>query len=249
MDKTKDLEKLKKNTKEAEDSFDFSFNLDEMTAAGLQFGHKTSKVHPKMQQYISGARNAIHIVDVEKSAQKLKEALIFIKQVVSDGKTILFIGTKIQVKALVKEIAMECGFPYVNERWLGGTFTNFEIIKKRVAYFNDLIDKKQKGELEKYTKKERLQIDRKLEDLEKKFGGIKVMDKLPNIIFVLDIKKDLIAVKEAKAKGIKVVGISDTNTNPELLDYAIPANDDAVSSAKYILEKVKEVVLANKSKI
>ena len=136
--------------------------------------------------------------------------------------------------------------PYVAERWLGGTFTNFEVIKKRIEYFKDLGKKKTEGELEKYPKTEKAKIDRKLRNLELKFGGIKNLEKLPDAIFVLDIKKDAAAVKEAKMKGIKVIGIADTNVDPTLADFPIPANDDAISSVKYILDKVKEVILKTK---
>jgi len=136
--------------------------------------------------------------------------------------------------------------PYVAERWLGGTFTNFEVIKKRIEYFKDLEKKKTEGELEKYPKTEKAKIDRQLRNLELKFGGIKNLEKLPDAIFVLDMKKDAAAVKEAKMKGIKVIGIADTNVDPTLADFPIPANDDAISSVKYILDKVKEVILKTK---
>jgi small subunit ribosomal protein S2 len=226
----------------------FNINTEEMEKAGLQFGHKTSRIHPKMMPFLSGVRNTIHIIDLEKSAEKLKEALKFIQKTISEDKILLIVGTKIQVKGLVKNTAEELGLPYVNERWLGGTFTNFDIIKKRLEHFKDLEQKKASGELEKYTKKERLLIDKKLKDLAIKFGGIKNLEKLPEVIFVLDIKKDILAVNEAKAKRIKTVGISDTNINPNLVDYPIPANDDAVSSVKYILEKVKEAIIQAKAK-
>jgi len=136
--------------------------------------------------------------------------------------------------------------PYVAERWLGGTFTNFEVIKKRIEHFKDLEKKKTEGELEKYPKIEKAKIDRELRNLEIKFGGIKNLEKLPDAIFVLDMKKDAAAVKEAKMKGIKVIGIADTNVDPTLADFPIPANDDAISSVKYILDKVKEVILKTK---
>ena len=219
-----------------------------MEKAGLQFGHKTSGIHPKMMPFLSGVRNTVHIIDLEKSAEKLKEALKFIQKIISEDKILLMVGTKIQAKGLVKSMAEETGLPYVTERWLGGTFTNFDIIKKRLDYFKDLETKKASGELEKYTKKERLLIDRKIKDLTTNFGGIKNLNKLPDAIFVLDTKKDVLAVKEAKLKNIKMIGISDTNTDPNLLDYPIPANDDAVSSIKYILDKVKETVNQAKSK-
>jgi len=221
---------------------EIKLDTEEMAQAGVHFGHRTSRVHPKMQPYLYGVRNTVHIIDLEKTKEKFEEALKFIQELISENKILLLVGTKIQVKDLVKDIAKDCGLPYVNERWLGGTFTNFEIIKKRIEYFKDLEKKKATGELEKYTKKEKAKIDQELRDLEIKFGGIKDLEKLPDAIFVIDMKKDDLAVKEARMKGIKVIGISDTNVDPTLADYPIPANDDAISSVKYILEKVKEVI-------
>lgn len=227
---------------------DFKINPEEMAQAGLQFGHRTSRIHPKMKPYIYTARNSVHLIDLEKTAQNLKEALKFIQKLISDGKILLLIGTKIQIKDLVKNIAKDCDLPYISERWLGGTFTNFKTIKKRIEYFKELEEKKEKGELAKYTKKERANMDKELRNLEVKFGGIKELKELPDAIFVLDMKKDALAVKEARKKGVIVVGIADTNIDPTLADYSIPANDDAVSSVKYILEKVKEVILKAKPK-
>lgn len=226
---------------------EFNLDTEEMVRAGLHFGHKTSRIHPKMLPYLAGTRNTVHIIDLEKTKEKLIEALKFIQQIISENKILLLVGTKIQIKDLVKEVAIECGLPYVNERWLGGTFTNFEIIKKRIEHLKELERKKTEGEFEKYTKKERAQIDREIQKLEEKLGGIKTLERLPDVIFVLDMKKDFLAIKEAKMKGIKVIGISDTNTDPALADYPIPANDDAISSLKYILDKMKEVILKAKS--
>jgi len=226
----------------------FNLDIEEMAKAGLHFGHKTSKVHPKMKPFLYGVRNTVHIMDLEKTKEKFIQALEFIKNLISENKILLLVGTKIQVKDLVKNTAKDCGLPYINERWLGGTFTNFEVIKKRIDYFKGLEKKKIEGQLEKYTKKERAEIDQELRDLEIKFGGIKDLEKLPDAIFVLDMRKDNLAVKEARTKGIKVISISDTNVDPTLADYPIPANDDAISSVKYILEKVKEVILKAKKK-
>lgn len=233
---------------EKEKTIDINLNVEEMAQAGLHLGHRTSKIHPKMEPYLYGTRNTVHIIDLEKTREKFKEALEFIHELISENKTLLFLGTKIQVKNLVKNLAQDCGLPYVSERWLGGIFTNFEIIKKRIEYFKELERKKSQGELDKYTKKEKTKIDKELKDLEIKFGGIKNLIRLPEAIFVLDMKKDDLAIKEAKKKGIKVIGVADTNVNPTLVDYPIPANDDAVSSTKYILDKVKEVILKAKSK-
>lgn len=235
-------EKIKKETKKT----DFGLNPEEMAEAGLHFGHRTSRIHPKMKPYIYGVRNTIHIIDLNKTAEKFKEALKFIQKLISENKILLLVGTKVQIKDLVKNIALDCDLPYVNERWLGGTLTNFKTIKKRVEYFKELERKKKDRELEKYTKKERADLDKELKKLEIKFGGIKELEKIPDAIFVVDIRKDILVVKEARKKGIKIIAITDTNVDPSLVNYPIPANDDAISSVKYILEKVKEVILKAK---
>lgn len=221
-----------------------NFNLDteEMFKVGLHFGHKTSKAHPKMEPYLYGARNTIHIIDLDKTKEKLEKALRFIQQLISEKKVLLTVGTSIQMRDLVKDFATKFDFPYVSERWLGGTFTNFEVIKKRINYFKDLEEKKQGGELKKYTKKEISKIEKQLAGFERKFGGIKNLKNLPDAIFVLSMAKDTLVIKEAKTKNIKVIGISDTDADPTLADYPIPANDNAKSSIKYILERVAEVI-------
>ena len=227
---------------------DFKIDIEEMTQAGVHLGHRTSRFHPKMKPYLFGTRNTTHVIDLEKTAEKLNQALEFISQIISEGKVLLLVGTKIQAKDMVKTTAEECQLPFISERWLGGTFTNFETIKKRIDYFKDLEKKKIQGELEKYTKKERIDIDKELRNLEIKVGGIKNLTKLPEAIFVMDMRKDNLAIKEAKNKNVKVIAIADTNVDPSNADYPIPANDDATSSLAYILGKVKEVVLKNKPK-
>ena len=225
---------------------DLKINTEEMAQLGLHFGHRTSRVHPKMKPYIYGVRNSVHIIDLEKTAEKLKEALEFIRQLISEDKILLIVGTKIQTKGLVEDLAKECQLPYITKRWLGGTFTNFEIIKKRIEYFKDLERKRKSEEIENYTKKEKLKIDKELKRLEIKFGGIKNLERIPDVVFVLDMKKDDLAVKEARQSGVKIIAIADTNVDPTLADYPIPANDDAISSVKFILDKVKEVILKTK---
>lgn len=231
-----------------EEKGNFGIDIEDMVRAGVHFGHRISKVHPKMKSYLAGIKNTVHIIDLEKTKEKLEQALKFIQDLIAQGKVLLLIGTKIQVRNLVKEVAESCDLPYVNERWLGGTFTNFGIILKRIEYFKELERKKAEGELEKYTKKERAKIDKEIATLKIKFEGLKKLTQLPDAIFVLDMKKDHTAIREAKMKGIKVVGLVDTNIDPTLADYPIPANDDAISSVKYILEKVKEVILKAKAK-
>jgi small subunit ribosomal protein S2 len=230
---------MEEKTKKSE----FKLNAEDMAQAGLHFGHRTSKVNPKMQPYIFGVRNGLHIIDLEKTIEKLEETLKFIQKLVMENKVILIVGTKIQAAELIKEISKECNLFYVTERWLGGTFTNFETILKRIESFRDLELKKSSGELDKYTKKERAIFDKKLNNFEIKFGGMKSITKLPDAIIVLDMKKDALAVKEARAKGIKIIAIAHTNVDPRLADYPIPANDDSASSLKYILEKIKEAIL------
>ena len=220
-----------------------NLNLEEMAKAGLNFGHTVSRLHPKMKQYVAGVKNNVHMIDLEKSAKEFEVSLKFISSLTKEGKIILFVGTKIQIKELVKAAAEACKMPYVTERWLGGTITNFETISKRVAHFKDLESQKMGGGLEKYTKKERLGFDKELASLKTKFEGIKHMSKLPDAVLIFDIKKDLTCAPEAKKKGIKIVGVVDTNIDPQMVDYMIPANDDAVSSIRYILEKVQETIL------
>ena len=221
-------------------------SVDEMTKAGLQFGHKKSNIHPKMKPYLSGVRNTVFIIDLNKTTGLFEAALEAIRKIVAQDKVMIMVGTKVQFKKMVKETAEVCGFPVVTERWLGGTFTNFGIIKKRLDYFKDQSRKMAAGEFEKYTKKEIAVINKDLKDLERKFGGIKTLEKMPEAVFVVDMKKDKLAVKEARENGIKVIGIADVNIDPGLADFPIIANDDAMSSVGYILNKIKEVVLAQR---
>ena len=217
-----------------------------MEKAGVNLGHKVSKLHPKMKLYVSGAKNGAHVFDLEKIQKEFTKALSFISKIVSEGKTIVFVGTKIQLRAIIQDAAKDCEIPYVTERWLGGTFTNFETIQKRVNYFKDLEKKKETGELEKYTKKERLNFDREIAKLKIKFEGIKNMSKLPDAVFIFGLDKDITCAREAKRKGIKIISIVDTNVNPDIVDYPVPANDDAISSVRYIIDKVEDVILNSK---
>lgn len=228
---------------------DFNLNIIEMKENGLHIGHQKSRFHPKMKEYIQNEKNNIHLINLNKTIEKFNEALNFIEELAIQNKNLLFVGTKIQIREIVKAISQECGLPYVNQRWIGGTLSNFEIIKKRIEYFKDLERKRDIGELEKYTKKEQNKINQELKKLEMKFGGIKNLEKLPDAVFICDMKKNNLAAKEARKKGIKIIGICDTNVDPSLADFFIPGNDDAINSVKYILEKVKEVILKGKENL
>ncbi len=235
----KKIDQLIESTKEKS----LNPETEAMVKAGLHFGSVVSKINPKMKPFLYGVRNGVHIIDVDKTAEKLKEALDFIKNLVSERKIILLVGTTVQSKELIKSIAVECNLPYVSQRWLGGTLSNFEIIRKRVQYFIDLEQKKKEGELDKYTKKEQAQLNKELAKLETKFGGIKSLSKMPDAVFVINTRADYLAIKEARQKNIKVIAVVDTDGDPSEIDYPVPANDDAVSSVAYILNRVKEVIL------
>ncbi len=220
--------------------------LLEMLKAGMHFGHRVSKWHPKMAPYIFGARNDVHIINLEITAVKLKEALDFIKSIALEGKTVLFLGTKDQAKEIVKKYALDCGMPYVVSRWLGGTLTNFETIRKLLKSYNDLKARQAAGELAKYTKKEQLEFQKKIEDLENTISGVANLEKLPDAIFILDVKKEKTALKEAQKKKIPIVAVCDTNADPEGIKYVIPANDDAVKSIEMVVSLVAEAVKEGK---
>lgn len=239
---------MAEKTVETEKKITLSPEIEEMMKAGLHFGHRTSRTHPKMKQYISGVRSTVHIIDLEKTKEKLDEALQVLKEWRAEGKVILFVGTKIQMRIILTETAKALGYPYVVNRWIGGTLTNFDGISKRLEHFLELERQKKEGELDKYTKKERLEIDKELGTLEMKFGGIKELEKLPDAVFMIDADENVLAIREAKAVNIPVVAITDTNINPETVTYPIPANDDALSSVTYLLEKIKEALLPVKIK-
>jgi len=217
-------------------------SLEEMLKAGVHFGHRTSKWNVKMEPYIFTARNSVHIIDLEKTQEKLAKALKFIQGIKEKKGVILFVGTKVAVKEITSQTAKKCRMPYVNERWLGGTLTNFGIISKRLEYFRDLEEKNKKGELKKYTKKEQHQFGVELQKLEKQFGGIKKMLKLPEALLVVDVQKEKLAVKEARMKNVPVIGLCDTNSDPSIIDYPIPVNDDAITSLKLILGIIVKVL-------
>ncbi|PIR06090.1 MAG: 30S ribosomal protein S2 [Candidatus Komeilibacteria bacterium CG11_big_fil_rev_8_21_14_0_20_36_20] len=215
-------------------------SLEDLLNKGVHFGHQTSKRYPKASTYIYTQRNGVHIIDLEKTVEGLKEALSFVEKKVKAGGVILFIGSKKQARQIVKQAALSCGMPYIVGRWLGGTFTNFENIVKLTKRLEKLIKDEEQGAWEVYTKKEQVTFRKEKEKLLETVGGISQMKKLPQAIFVVDIKKEKTAVTEANKMGIPIVAMTDTNVNPELVDYPIPANDDAIKSIEVITGAVAE---------
>lgn len=218
-------------------------SIEEMLKAGMHFGHRTNRWHPKMKPFIFTAKNGLYIIDLRKSREKLNEALEFIQKLVKEDKKILFVGTKSQVSEPMKKMAVEAGQAYVVGKWLGGYITNFLVIKKSVKKYLDLTEKKAAGKLEKYTKKERLDFDREIKKLEVRVAGLVSLNKTPDALFVWDIKEEETAVREAIQKHIPIIAICDTNVNPELANYPIPANDDSTKTIDLILGAVKEAIL------
>lgn len=220
--------------------------MKQLLEAGVHFGHQTRRWDPKMAEYIFQARNGIHIIDLQKTSKKLDEAYNFIKEQAEEGKTILFVGTKKQAQECMKEAALKCGMYYVDQRWLGGMLTNFGTIQTRIKRLKDLETMQEDGTFEVLPKKEVILLKKEMEKLEKNLGGIKDMDKLPGVIFLIDPKKERIAILEAKKLGIPVVGLVDTNCNPEELDYPIPGNDDAIRAVKLIADVMANAVIEGK---
>ena len=220
--------------------------MKQLLEAGVHFGHQTRRWDPRMAEYIFQARNGIHIIDLQKASKKIDEAYEFIKEQVEEGKTVLFVGTKKQAQECMKEAAIKSGMFYVDQRWLGGMLTNFDTIQKRIQRLKDLETMEQDGTFDVLPKKEVIILKKEMEKLEKNLGGIKEMDKLPGVIFLVDPKKERIAILEAKKLGIPTVGIVHTNCNPEDLDYPIPASDDAIRAVKLIADVMANAVIEGK---
>ena len=214
--------------------------IKKMLAAGVHFGHRASRWHPKMKPYIFTKKNDIHIIDLDQTAAALESALKFMVKLKEENKNILFIGTKAQCKEEIKKLATEIEMPYVTEKWMGGTLTNFTVVKKSINKFTNLVSQKAAGKLSKYTKKEQLEFDRDIEKLELKVGGLVSLTKVPDALFVWDIKKEITAIKEALNLKIPIIAICDTNTNPTGIKYIIPANDDSTKGLKLILDIIKK---------
>lgn len=227
-----------------------SYNVDpeikEMLENALHFGHRKTRQHPKMKPYIFGIRNNVSILDLTQTKVKLHAALEYLQDAVRAGKIILFVDTRPSTREETRKVAEDLNMPYVTERWSGGTITNWKTISSRVEYLKDLEQKMKSEEWEKYTKKERHDMEEEVRKLNIFWSGVKGMTNLPDIIFVVDMKENHLAIKEAHIKGIKVVAIVDTNVDPSDADYPIPANDDALSSVKYILNKIKGTIMEGK---
>ncbi len=217
--------------------------MKQLLEAGVHFGHQTRRWNPKMAEYIYTERNGIHIIDLQKSVGKVDEAYNAVSDIVADGGTILFVGTKKQAQDAIANEAQRCGMYYVNERWLGGMLTNFKTIQSRITRLKEIEAMKEDGTFDVLPKKEVIGLNKELEKLTKNLGGIKEMKRLPDAIFIVDPKKERICVQEAHALGITLIGIADTNCDPDELDYVIPGNDDAIRAVKLIVAKMADAVI------
>ena len=220
--------------------------MKQLLEAGVHFGHQTRRWDPRMAEYIFQARNGIHIIDLQKTSKKIDEAYEFMRSQAEEGKTVLFVGTKKQAQECIKEAAEKCGMYYVDQRWLGGMLTNFGTIQKRIQRLKDLEAMQEDGTFDVLPKKEVIELKKEMEKLEANLGGIKEMNELPGLLFIVDPKKEYNAIKEAQKLNIPVVGIVDTNCNPEVLDYAIPGNDDAIRAVKLITDVMANAVIEGK---
>ena len=220
--------------------------MKQLLEAGVHFGHQTRRWDPRMAEYIFQARNGIHIIDLQKTSKKIDEAYEFLREQSEEGKTVLFVGTKKQAQDCMKEAAEKCGMYYVNQRWLGGMLTNFETIRSRVNRLKELETMAEDGTFDVLPKKEVIELRKETDKLEKNLGGIRDMTELPGAMFVVDPKKERIAILEARKLGIPVIGLVDTNCNPEDVDYVIPGNDDAIRAIKLIIEAMANAVIESK---
>ena len=217
--------------------------MKQLLEAGVQFGHQTRRWNPKMKRFIHGDKSGIHIVDLRQTLAHLERAYVFVRDLVADGGTVLFIGTKKQAQDSVQSFAERCNMPYVNERWQGGMLTNFHTIAKRITKMKQYQRMRDSGEFEAMPKKEALLLERELTKLERNLGGIRDMEEPPGAVFILDTKKEYIAVTEARKLGVPIVAVVDTNCDPDLVDYAIPGNDDAIRSGRLMARVISDAVL------
>ena len=217
-------------------------SIMEMLQAGVHFGHQVSRWHPKMSEYIFGERNGVHVINLEETRKELEETLNDARNMAAEGKQILFITTKPQAREIVKAAAIDCGMPYLVERWIGGLLTNFNEMKRLFKKYILIKEQQASGELERYTKHEQVKIQKELEKMEINLVGIAYMEKIPDTLFIPALQREKTAIAEAKRMGVKIIGICDTNSNPQKADYIIPANDDAVNSIKMMVNLVAEAV-------
>ena len=221
-------------------------SMIELLEAGVHFGHQTHRWNPKMKPYIYGARNGIYVIDLRKTSDKLDEAYEAVREFAARGKNIVFVGTKRQAADVMAEESQRAGAYYINRRWLGGMLTNFETIRARINKLRELEADMESGRYQSYSKKEVAQINKKLEKLSKTLGGIKEMRGMPDMLFIVDQKEELIAIKEANKLGIPVVCLADTNADPDGINYIIPGNDDAIRSIKLIASKIADAIIEGK---
>ena len=217
--------------------------LRALLETGVHFGHRTRRWHPKMDQYIFTERKGVHIIDLQQTLQILGQVTELIQDTVASGGELLFVGTKRQAQATIAREADRCGMPYVNLRWLGGTLTNWQTIRQRIDYLHSLEARRERGDFELLTKKEALEKQREIDKLNQRFGGIREMRELPELLFVVDIEREATAVAEADKLGIPVIAMVDTNCNPDPIDYVIPANDDAIRAIRLITHEIADAVL------
>lgn len=216
--------------------------LLEMLKAGAHFGHQKSRWHPKMEQYLFGSRNGVHIIDLEKSLVEMEKAYEYVKGLAANGKMILFVGTKRQSREIIKAAAESCEMPYTVERWIGGLLTNFDEVKKRIKKFLQMKEEIRTGEVEKYTKKEQIEFKRDLEKMDNYLSGLVKLDRMPEAVYIADMRVEKTAIAEAQRTGVKIVGVCDSNVNPENAEYIIPANDDAVNAIRILADLMAEAV-------
>ena len=221
--------------------------IKELLEAGAHFGHQTSRWHPRMKSYIFTKRNGIHIIDLEQTASMMDKACGFVREVVTGGGTILFVGTKKQAKESIEQEALRCGMYYVNQRWIGGTLTNFATIQARIDYLVRLEDQQARGDFGRLPKKEALKLGEEMLRLNRQVGGFKEMTSLPGALFIVDPTKERSALAEARRMGIPVIAIVDTNCNPDEIDHSIPANDDAIRAIRLVCSKIADAVIAGKT--
>ena len=221
-------------------------NMKQLLEAGVHFGHQTRRWNPKMKDYIFTERNGIYIIDLQKTVRLMDRAYEFVKEEAAKGKTILFVGTKRQAQETIKKEAERCDMPYVNQRWLGGMLTNYQTISKRIDRLNELEQMEEDGLFEVLPNKEVIELERERDKLRKNLGGIRDMGGLPDVVYITDPRKESIAVSEARKLDIPIVSILDTNCDPDLIDYEIPGNDDAIRAVKLISKKIADAVLAGK---